>query len=80
MTYDQETSALLVIDPYNDFISEGGKVWEPPAHLFEMPSDYTEHDPMTRNDRWMMFVLAEHSGDRGWSLTRQEAPGCFTAR
>ncbi len=27
MTYDREVTALLVIDPYNDFISEGGKVW-----------------------------------------------------
>ena len=27
MTYDQDITALLVIDPYNDFISEGGKVW-----------------------------------------------------
>ena len=27
MSYDKEISALLVIDPYNDFISEGGKVW-----------------------------------------------------
>jgi hypothetical protein len=26
-TYDKETTALLVIDPYNDFISEGGKLW-----------------------------------------------------
>src|ERR1700759_855518 len=25
--YDKEITALLVIDPYNDFISEGGKVW-----------------------------------------------------
>jgi len=25
---DKETTALLVIDPYNDFISEGGKVWD----------------------------------------------------
>jgi len=28
VTYDKETTALLVIDPYNDFISEGGKVWD----------------------------------------------------
>jgi len=27
-TYDKELSALLVIDPYTDFISEGGKVWD----------------------------------------------------
>jgi len=28
LTYQSEMTALLVIDPYNDFISEGGKVWE----------------------------------------------------
>ncbi len=27
VTYHKEITALLVIDPYNDFISEGGKVW-----------------------------------------------------
>ena len=27
LTYSREVTALLVIDPYNDFISEGGKVW-----------------------------------------------------
>ncbi len=27
VTYDKEITALLVIDPYNDFISEGGKLW-----------------------------------------------------
>jgi nicotinamidase-related amidase len=26
--YDKQATALLVIDPYNDFISEGGKVWD----------------------------------------------------
>jgi ureidoacrylate peracid hydrolase len=28
LTYDREITALLVIDPYNDFISEGGHVWD----------------------------------------------------
>ena len=27
MTFDREGTGLLVIDPYNDFISEGGKIW-----------------------------------------------------
>ena len=27
VTYNKELTALLVIDPYNDFISEGGKIW-----------------------------------------------------
>jgi len=26
VTYDRQITALLVIDPYNDFISEGGKL------------------------------------------------------
>ena len=26
--FDKEITALLIIDPYNDFISEGGKLWE----------------------------------------------------
>jgi hypothetical protein len=25
--YRAETTALLLVDPYNDFLSEGGKVW-----------------------------------------------------
>ena len=27
-TYNRDIAALLVVDPYNDFISEGGKVWD----------------------------------------------------
>src|SRR5215471_11654206 len=27
LKHDKEITALLVIDPYNDFISEGGKLW-----------------------------------------------------
>ena len=28
VTYNKETTALLVVDPYNDFISPGGKIWD----------------------------------------------------
>ena len=27
MAYVPQTTALLLVDPYNDFLSEGGKVW-----------------------------------------------------
>ena len=27
VTYEKRVTALVVIDPYNDFISEGGKIW-----------------------------------------------------
>jgi nicotinamidase-related amidase len=32
---DKEITALLVIDPYNDFISEGGKFWNHMRHVAE---------------------------------------------
>ena len=28
LTFDKARTGLLVIDPYNDFLSEGGKVWK----------------------------------------------------
>ena len=28
LKFDKDITALLVIDPYNDFLSEGGKVWD----------------------------------------------------
>jgi nicotinamidase-related amidase len=28
LKFDKENTALLVIDLYNDFISEGGKLWD----------------------------------------------------
>jgi ureidoacrylate peracid hydrolase len=27
VTYNKQLTALLVIDPYDDFISTGGKIW-----------------------------------------------------
>jgi nicotinamidase-related amidase len=27
LTYEKNITALLMVDPYNDFISEGGKIW-----------------------------------------------------
>ena len=28
IAYDKQATGLLMIDPYNDFISEGGKIWD----------------------------------------------------
>ena len=28
LKFEKEITALLVVDPYNDFISEGGKIWD----------------------------------------------------
>ena len=37
--YDEDITALLLIDPYNDFISEGGKVWERVRGIAESVSE-----------------------------------------
>ena len=28
LNFEKEITALIVIDPYNDFISTGGKIWD----------------------------------------------------
>ena len=28
LTYEKEITGVVLIDPYNDFISEGGKIWD----------------------------------------------------
>ena len=28
LTYEPELTGLLIVDPYNDFLSEGGKLYE----------------------------------------------------
>jgi nicotinamidase-related amidase len=32
-TYDPKMTAVLLVDPYNDFLSEGGKLWPVPSLL-----------------------------------------------
>jgi hypothetical protein len=43
VTYDKQLTALLVIDPYNDFISDGGKVWDRLKALYQ----HLNHEPQT---------------------------------
>jgi nicotinamidase-related amidase len=41
-TYDPSQTAVLLVDPYNDFISEGGKAWpmvEPVAAKVGLPDN-----------------------------------------
>lgn len=35
LTYPRETTALLLVDPYNDFLSPGGKLYEPAKAVIE---------------------------------------------
>ncbi|MBZ5582892.1 MAG: cysteine hydrolase [Acidobacteriia bacterium] len=69
-TYDKDITALLVIDPYNDFISEGGKLWDRIRNVAEA-NDCVPH---------MMQVLdaARKAGVRVfYALHRRYRPGDY---
>ena len=36
--YSSDNTALLIVDPFNDFLSEGGKLWNP--ELLPQKGDY----------------------------------------
>lgn len=70
LTYDRNITGLVVIDPYNDFISEGGKVWDRLKDVIEA----TECVPH------MMEVLdaARHADIRVfYALHRRYQPGDY---
>ena len=35
LSFDRESTAFVIIDPYNDFISDGGKFWDRMRHVAE---------------------------------------------
>ncbi|MFE9608153.1 isochorismatase family cysteine hydrolase [Streptomyces sp. NPDC006012] len=59
-TYDPRRTAVLLVDPYNDFISEGGKVWprlEPVATEVGLLDHLRSVVALAReNDMRVMFV------------------------
>jgi len=62
----KEITAVLVIDPYNDFISEGGKVWD----RLDSPSNSANRREMATTPlvlSWSLAVL----GRRYWSKRRR---------
>jgi nicotinamidase-related amidase len=70
MTFDSGITGLLVIDPYNDFISEGGKIWSRLKGVAEA-NQCVPH---------MIQVLhaARHAGIRVfYALHRQYRPGDY---
>jgi ureidoacrylate peracid hydrolase len=63
VTYDKEITALLVIDPYNDFISEGGKLWNRIRAVAEANScvpNMSQVMNAARNARLRVFYALHH--------------------
>jgi len=45
--YDAERTALLIVDPYNDFMSEGGKLYEATRETAEAVGFYDNNAAAT---------------------------------
>ena len=65
LAYEKEITGLVVIDPYNDFISEGGKIWDRIRAVAEA-NDCVAHMLQVlnavRKARARVFYALSHSG------------------
>ncbi len=72
-TYKSGETALLFVDPYNDFLSEGGKIW---PLLSEVAASVNLHDNLraiivaTRSADVAVFIVPHHRAEpedfEGW--------------
>ena len=74
-TYSAEHTALLIVDPYNDFMTEGGKLYQaikPTADASGMFNNLRKIIPAARAAGMQVFILPHHqsspTGDdyEGW--------------
>jgi len=70
LLYDKEITALLVIDPYNDFISEGGKLWDRVKNV-------AEANKCVLNMKQMMDAARKAKLRVFYALHRQYRPGDY---
>jgi ureidoacrylate peracid hydrolase len=63
MKFDKEITALLIIDPYNDFISKGGKLWDRIKNVAEANNcvpNMSEVMNASRKARLRVFYALHH--------------------
>jgi len=63
ITYDAHTTALLIVDPYNDFMSEGGKLYEvtkPQADSVNFYENMRSLLPAIRAAGIQVFIVPHH--------------------
>ncbi|MFE4912613.1 isochorismatase family cysteine hydrolase [Streptomyces sp. NPDC056652] len=67
-TYPPDQTALLIIDPYNDFLSEGGKLW-PQAKEVAEGVDLLDHMrtmlAVARERGFRVFIVPHHQTEPG---------------
>jgi Isochorismatase family len=65
-TYTAEYTALLIVDPYNDFMSEGGKLYtaiKETADASGMFANLRKLIPAVRSAGIGVFIVAHHRSD-----------------
>ena len=74
ITYSADDTALLIVDPYNDFMSEGGKLYERTKETAEKVGFYDNMRkliPAVRATHIQVFIVPHHrwrEGDyKGWN-------------
>jgi nicotinamidase-related amidase len=78
VTYPSQRTALLFIDPYNDFLSAGGKLWplvEQVAQKVELHANLRHVLAEARACGWPVFVVPHHRSEPGdLSMWRHPTP------
>ena len=62
-SYIAERTGLLIVDPYNDFMSEGGKLFEaikPTADACGMFDNLRKIIPAARGAKIQVFIVPHH--------------------
>ena len=73
MIYDKQFTALLVIDTYNDFISEGGKIWDRLKGVAE--ANKCVPHMMQVVDVYEKALGFRHRGEAGYRIVQLHRPG-----
>ena len=70
MNYDPSTTAILLVDPYNDFISEGGKLWPRVKAVAEEVQllDHLREVVSTARGQGFKIIFVPHHGWEGRQL------------
>lgn len=66
--YPPGHSALLLVDPYNDFLSEGGKLWPRVAEVAQQVNLLAHLRAIVasaRAARWPLFIVPHHRAEPG---------------
>jgi nicotinamidase-related amidase len=83
-TYDPTRTGLLFVDPYNDFLSEGGKLWprvKQVAEQVDLIEDLKAIVKTVREKNIQVFIVPHHRWEPGeylrWKHAKhsQFAPG-----